>query len=278
MILVDTVQIMISTMYAESKGKPTFNPDLIRHMFLNTLRGIRKKFKAEYGELVLCYDAGNYWRRDIFPFYKASRKAKREESTFPWDDFFKLVGDLRTEVAENFPYKILYVPRCETDDIIAVWCKKFPDQKTMIISGDTDFVQLQSNPNVKQYSWIHKKLVDHGDPGEYLNDLVMHGDVGDGIPNILSDADAFVNENKRQKPLTKKRIADIQSGGLKGETLENFIRNKMLIDFTMIPVDIQNTIVEHINAPQTTTDGTKVLGYMAKYGMRRMIEVINDFV
>mgnify|MGYP003643705348 CR=1 FL=1 len=54
--------------------------DMVRHIVLNTLRIYKKRFQSEYGELVLTYDGGKYWRKDIFPYYKAARKEKQNNS------------------------------------------------------------------------------------------------------------------------------------------------------------------------------------------------------
>ena len=55
--------------------------DLVRHMVLNSLRGHNKKFRKEYGDMVIACDSGNVWRRQAFPNYKAGRKANREVRT-----------------------------------------------------------------------------------------------------------------------------------------------------------------------------------------------------
>ena len=54
-------------------GRKEVEPDLVRHMVLNSLRGYRSRFSDEYGELILCYDDKTNWRRDVFPNYKHSR-------------------------------------------------------------------------------------------------------------------------------------------------------------------------------------------------------------
>jgi len=67
MILIDNTQIILSSIFSQYKGPDEVNEDMIRHITLNTYRYYRKRFYEEYGELVICQDAGNYWRKDIFP-------------------------------------------------------------------------------------------------------------------------------------------------------------------------------------------------------------------
>ena len=53
MILVDLNQVMISNLMVQIGGQKgvELEEDLFRHMILNSLRAIRRKFNNEYGEL-----------------------------------------------------------------------------------------------------------------------------------------------------------------------------------------------------------------------------------
>ena len=196
MILVDYSQVAIASIMAQTRGENTPDEDLVRHIILNNIRLIRNKFKNDYGEIVLCCDAGNYWRKDIFPHYKASRKTKQQKSDFDWNALFNILGKVREEIREFFPYKVLNVERCEADDVIATIAKRaaesFPVEDVLIVSSDKDFQQLQKHGNVKQWNPIKKAFVKCSDPEKFLQDLIIRGDSGDGVPNSLSDDDCFV--------------------------------------------------------------------------------------
>ena len=80
MILVDYNQISISNlMELNNRDSDHIDFDLVRHMILNTIRGYRKRWHEEYGEIVIACDNRRYWRRKVFPNYKA-RKKTREDS------------------------------------------------------------------------------------------------------------------------------------------------------------------------------------------------------
>ena len=111
-------------------------------MVLTSLRGFNAKFKEEYGDLVLCSDASDPWRREFFPNYKHSRKQARQDGPFDWDKIFKIITEIKNEVKDNFPYKVMYVENSEADDIIATIIKLQEEDKYLIISGDKDFIQL----------------------------------------------------------------------------------------------------------------------------------------
>ena len=161
MILVDLNQVLISNLMAQVRGKADVKPnkEMIRFMVLNSLRGINVKFKDEYGEMVLCSDASDPWRKDFFPNYKHSRKAQRQDGPFDWDNIFNIITEIKKEVQENFPYKVMYVANSEADDIIASIIKLQEETIYLIVSGDKDFIQLHHYGNVYQWSPLLLSLI-----------------------------------------------------------------------------------------------------------------------
>ena len=162
MILVDLSQIMMaSTMMSMEKGQTEADVDFVRHSVLNSLRMYRSSYFEEYGELVICCDAPNSWRKEYFPLYKAGRKTTRESSPLNWEQIFDCFNTIKTELKTIFPYKFIQVDRAEADDVIAMICRSInSDEKMMIISSDKDFIQLHSK-NVKQWSPVTKKYIDN---------------------------------------------------------------------------------------------------------------------
>ena len=155
-ILIDFTQTIIAGLMAQIKSNNgEINENMLRHMILNSLRNYQKRYAQEYGEIVLCTDASNPWRRDYFPLYKANRKKSREADDKDWQLIFDTLHKVKMEIKENFPYRYMYVERCEADDIIAI-LTKHAKEKVLIISGDKDFQQLH-NDNVEQYYLILTK-------------------------------------------------------------------------------------------------------------------------
>jgi len=281
MILVDLNQVLISNLMAHTRGQLDEIPDkdMLRHMVLNSIRGYNLKFKQEYGTPVLCADGSNPWRRDFFPHYKHARRKGRDESTKDWTSLFQLIGEIREEIAQNFPYIVLHIDRVEADDIIAVLVKEnHSKEKIMIVSGDKDFIQLQKYPNVKQYAPIQKKFVEGEDPIIYLHEQIIKGDRSDGVPNILSPDDVFVTGTK-QRPINKKRLeewANIENIPLGSETKKYYERNKKLIDLEEIPGLIYNDILNKYKTYKVN-DRTLLLTYFIENKLKSLIENINDF-
>jgi len=280
MILVDMNQISVASvmMHLHMTKQAAPDEDMVRHMILNSLRMYRMRFCDEYGELVLCYDSKHYWRRDYYPEYKHSRKKGREKSTNDWDAIFEVLNAVKAELKEFFPYKHLEVYGAEADDIIAALCGEleFDNGKTLILSGDKDFIQLQKFRNVTQYSPITKKFVNGLDPDIYLSEHVLKGDSSDGIPNVLSPDNTFV-DGLRQKPLSKKKIQAMVEGNFPNDEVKrNYQRNKKLIDLKESPPELY---MECIDAYQDSPEGdrSKLLNYFTQKRLRNLVESIGEF-
>ena len=280
MILVDMNQISVASvmMHLHMTKQTAPDEDMVRHMILNSLRMYRMKFCDEYGELVLCYDSKHYWRRDYYPEYKHSRKKGRQSSSNDWDAIFAVLNAIKAELKEFFPYKFLEVYGAEADDIIAALAGEleFDNGKTLILSGDKDFIQLQKFRNVTQYSPITKKFVNGVDPDIYLSEHVLKGDSSDGVPNVLSPDNTFV-DGIRQKPLSKKKIQAMIAGDFPNDEVKrNYQRNKKLIDLKESPPELYIDILkEYQEAPDG--DRSKLLNYFTQKRLRNLVESIGEF-
>jgi 5'-3' exonuclease len=281
MILLDNSQLILSTIftqYSYSENKEEFfSEDTVRHIVLNTYRYYKNKFGKQYGDLVICDDSSDSWRKDVFPHYKATRKKNREDDSFDWKTIFNAMNKIRREVRENFPYKVISIPRCEADDIIAVLCEMFQGkQDILIISSDKDFQQLQHFTNVKQYSPIHKDFLYCENPHKFLVEHIIRGDASDGIPNILSDDDTFVIEKKRQRPLSQKKLESLFES-IPDYLLSKYERNVKLISFNSIPDEIRLEIVKEYNKPRMVNGKEKLFQYFVENKLSNLMEVINEF-
>lgn len=288
MILVDLNQVMISNLMMHIGGKNVpIDEQLVRHMVLNSLRLYRKKFCDKYGELVICCDDKNYWRRDIFPYYKAHRKKDREASGLDWHTIFEVLNGIRDDLKENFPYRVLQIDRAEADDIIATLCHTYGHlglqndsaEPILILSSDKDFVQLQKYANVEQYSPMQKKYVNCSNPARYIHEHILKGDRGDGVPNFLSPDDVFVT-GKRQKPLAAKKI-DTWNGMVpedfcNEEMLRGYKRNQQLVDLDYVPKRIQEMVIEMYDSYKLNSRD-KMFNYFIQKKLKNLMEVLQEF-
>jgi hypothetical protein len=283
MILIDLNQVLISNLMQQINSNPKMKLDepLIRHMVLNSLRSYAKQFKSKYGDIVVACDSKKYWRRDIFPFYKAHRKSDREKSEFDWHLIFQTLNKIRDELKENFPYKVIEVDGAEADDVIGVLTARLAaHQEILILSSDKDFVQLQKYPGVVQYSPILKRFVKTEDPLNYVKEHIIRGDRGDGIPNFLSPDNTFV-AGERQKVISTKKLQEwINSSADEFCTtdimLRGYKRNQMLVDLDYIPEGIKEQIVQAYDVPKSGSR-QKMLNYFIDNRLKNLIECLDEF-
>jgi len=284
MIIIDMNQISLASVMMDLNMRKSNEVDesMVRHMILNSIRLHRQQFGKEFGEVVLTYDSKHYWRREYFPQYKAGRKKGRENEKEKWDNIFGVLNKIKAEFKENLPYKYLEVYGCEADDIIATLCKNITffdeDENIMIVSGDKDFIQLQKYPNVKQYSPILKKYVNGHDPNTYIKEHILKGDTSDGVPNVLSPDNTFV-DGIRQRPLGRKKIEnwlDIHIDDLPDEVKRNYQRNAKLINLDNIPEELEMEIMKtYKEAP--CGDRSKLLNYFIKSRLKNLTNEIGEF-
>jgi len=275
-ILIDNNQIILSSIFTAAKTAQSEDDyGFIRHLVLNTYRKYLSKFRRDYGELVICNDSKNVWRKDFFPQYKKNRSDRQKKSKFDWGKIFNELHTIREEMKDVFPYRFVQVERAEADDIIAVIAKNFHHkEKIMIVSSDKDFQQLQRYPNVEQYSPSKKGILRCDDPYDFLLDHVVRGDSSDGVPNAISDDAVFV-EGRRQTRLTNKKIEELKEVGFQQE--DNFMeRNQKLIDLTMVPDYIEEETMRQMET-EVSGDRSKILNYMMKYRLRSLIDNLEDF-
>ena len=280
MIIIDYNGIAIANIMVQ---KLAIDENVIRHMILNSIRMYRKRFGKEYGEVVLCSDAGGNWRKELFPQYKASRKKTRAKSSMNWEEVFRITSMVREEIRENFPYKVMHIEGCEADDCIAQLVEETQEfgkaEDVMIISSDKDFAQLQRYSNVKQYSPMQKKFIVEKNPRVVLEEHILQGDTSDGVPNVLSPDNTFT-DGLRQTPLRKKLrdllVEDPHSQG--DEIYRNYLRNKKMIDLRECPDTIKTDIINKFDNQDQIGNKAKVFPFLVNKQCRLLLENVQEFI
>ena len=283
MILIDYNQIALSNIIVQKLN----DENMIRHMILNSIRMYNKKYRDQYGQMVICCDGMNTWRKQYFPQYKAARKKNRDNQTdTDWPEIFRILNLVRDEIRENLPYKVIHLEGCEADDVIgtlALQTQEFgKDEPVKIISSDKDFIQLHRFKNVSQFSPMQKKEVTDKNPHIYRFNHIIKGDAGDGVPNVKSADNVFVEEGLRQTPIRAKQIEEWLDNSEKlsevmdTEVYRNYQRNKKLIDLAEIPENISEMIINTFNNSKKPMQ-MKALNYLIKKRCNLLIESVEEF-
>jgi len=230
------------------KNNDIFSNPILKKSLANDifffLKSIHFNYGSRYGDVVLCFDGKNVWRKEIFEHYKVKRKKAKSSNAEMW----KFVHEFLVYFYEKYktgPLKLYNFDRFEADDVISVLIHENPDENHLIVSKDKDFHQLHVFDNVLQYDYSKKHTIQ--EKTDNLKEHIIRGDVSDGIPNILSDSDTFVNDKKRQTPLSKKRFEALISkdpSEYDEKTRKNYERNRILISLRDIPDEIYNEIKE----------------------------------
>ena len=148
-----------------------------------------------------------------------------------------------------------------------------------VVDFGKDFIQLQHYGNVYQFSPLLKSFIGENESAEvFLREQIIKGDRSDGVPNILSDDDIFLRD-ERQRPINKKRLeewSNVDNIPLGSETRKYYDRNKKLIDLSMIPNNIVESIINRYKNYKMN-DRSLLLQYFIDNKLKALIENINDF-
>ena len=285
MVIVDFNGLAIGSILGQLNRGEELSENLVKHIILNNLRIYRNKYKeADHGKMVIACDSYS-WRKDVFPEYKAARKANRESDKHDWTEIFNLIESTLDDLRENFPYAVIKIDSAEADDIIGaltVHKSDFGGEDVVIISADKDFIQLQQYGNVtEQWSPLFNKMVKDDNPRKYLFEHLLKGDSGDGVPNANSHDNVFTT-GSRQTPMTQKQIdkywdnRDDLEMIMKPNVYRNFMRNVQMIDLTNTPDGIREAAI-NIYENYVYPTRTNILTYLVEHRMKMLVECAEEF-
>jgi hypothetical protein len=258
------------------KGDADTKLGMAFHITLNSIKKAWQDFKGTH--VVFCLE-GRSWRKDYYEPYKRNRSDARaaltpkeqEEDQLFWESFDKF----KEFISEKTNCTVLQHPELEADDLIAGWIQQHPNENHVIISTDSDFVQLIA-PNVSQYNGVMEHHITHEGIYDKKGKLVIDNKTkepkaipnpewllfekcirGDSTDNIFS-AFPKVRKNKLEEAFKDRDSKGfswnnlmlqrwIDHNGEEHRVLEDYERNRQLIDLTQQPNDIKEKIVQTIN-------------------------------
>lgn len=310
-ILVDTANTFFRARHVIN-GDSDMKLGMAFHITLNSIKKTWQQFNGKH--VVFCLE-GRSWRKDFYAPYKRNRSEARaalnekeqEEDRVFWEAFDKF----KEFVTDKTNCTVLHHPQLEADDLIAGWIKNHPNDNHVIISTDTDFVQLIA-PNVKQYNGVQECTITHQgyfddkgkevvdkktkepkiapDPQWLLFEKCMRGDTTDNVfsayPGVRTKGtskkvglqEAFEDRSSKGyawNNLMLQRWTDHE--GKEHRVLEDYERNRRLIDLSYQPDDIKNVINQTIlNATTANKDisqvGIRLMKFCNMYDLRKIAE------
>jgi len=200
-------------------------------------------------ELVFAIDGKRHetWRNHIWKHYKTNRDVKRpSDKNIDWGQVMSQYQGFLQELANNFPFKVIQYKLAEGDDIIATIVMNSP-QKHYIVSVDKDYLQLYEPNRVEIYSPMKQNTVAHPNPQHFIVEQCLLGQAKDNIYNIKTPLNH--PEGKRKIGFGPKALEKVMVIGYKkwlkdNELEERFEFNRKLMDFKMIPKELQTIILK----------------------------------
>lgn len=316
-LLIDTANMFFRARHGAHRASDSWTKlGFALHITLMAVNKVARRFEADHVMFAL---EGRSWRKDFYKPYKANRavaRGKMTEDEAEEDKLFWETYDHFTKyLAEKTNCSVIRHPTAEADDLIARWIALHPSDEHIVISSDTDFVQLVA-PNVKQYNGITDQLITlEGifdakgnrvkdkktkedlvvpDPEWLLFEKCMRGDTSDNVfsayPGVRTKGtkkqvgltEAFEDRTKKGyswNNLMLQRWTD--HDGVEHKVLDDYERNRTLIDLTAQPVDIKAAVDEAIQAQISHKDigqvGVHFLRFCGKFELTKCSDSAEQF-
>jgi 5'-3' exonuclease len=315
-ILVDTANTFFRARHVIN-GDADIKLGMAFHITLNSVKKAWQDFDGSH--VIFCLE-GRSWRKDYYTPYKAQRAAARAAHTEKEADeekiFWEAFDTFKDFIIDKTNCTVLQNPRLEADDLIAGFIQSHPNDNHVIISTDTDFVQLIA-PNVKQYNGVMETTITHEgifdakgkrvidkktqepkaipDPEWLLFEKCMRGDTSDNVfsayPGVRTKgtskkvglAEAF--EDRKSKGynwnnLMLQRWTD--HNGQEHRVLEDYERNRRLIDLSHQPEDIKAIIAETITTATSANKnisqvGIRLIKFCNLYDLKKIADQAQSY-
>ena len=315
-ILVDTANTIFRARHVIN-GDADIKLGMAFHITLNSIRKAWQQFNGTH--VIFCLE-GRSWRKDFYEPYKRNRaearaahseKEAEEEKVF-WEAF----DTFKDFIINKTNCTVLHNPVLEADDLIAGWIQSHPDDNHVIISTDTDFVQLIA-PNVKQYNGVQECTITHEgyfddkgkpiidkktqlpkaapNPEWLLFEKCIRGDSTDnvfsaypgvrtkGTKNKVGLTEAFEDKNTKGfswNNLMLQRWVD--HNGQEHRVLDDYDRNRRLIDLSYQPEhirqEINTTIADAIAANKNVNQvGIRLMKFCHLYDLKKIADQAQSY-
>ena len=130
------------------------------HTLLSSMNKCWRQFKADH---LVFFTEGKSWRKKVYPEYKLNRVIANLQMTEKEQEDSQILLEAYSDFCNfiNEKTNVSYVrsPNAEADDCIAVWIQNHPEDEHILISSDSDFVQLLSHKNLTIYDPINDRVL-----------------------------------------------------------------------------------------------------------------------
>jgi 5'-3' exonuclease len=310
--LIDTANTFFRARHIASRGTDTWGKiGMALHLTLASTNMVVRNHGIDH--VVFCLE-GKSWRKSIYPQYKAHRavanqamtETEKEENEMFWETY----DIFTTYLKEKTNCSVLRHPEAEADDLIARFINLHPDDSHIIVSSDSDYLQLISD-TVHQYNGVTNELITpegyfkdngkpvltkdktpkllEGKPDYLLFKKIIRGDAGDnvfsaypgvrekGTKNSVGINEAYEDrtaQGYKWNNFMLQRWTD--HDGKEHRVKDKYELNKTLIDLNAQPQDIKDkvdaSIKEGVRVNTTPQVGIHFMKFCGKYELTKISE------
>jgi 5'-3' exonuclease len=158
-LLIDTSNMFFRARHQAHRASDTWTKlGFALHLTFMSANKVARDLGADHVVFAL---EGRSWRKDVYKPYKANRAVARgamTETESEEDKMFWETYELLTQyLSAKTNCSVIRCATAEADDVIARWIALHPQDQHVIVSSDSDFVQMIA-PNVKLYNGINEHL------------------------------------------------------------------------------------------------------------------------
>ena len=311
--LIDTANTFFRARHVASRNSdPEEKAAFALHLTLASVNQVVRNYGVDH--VVFCLE-GRSFRRDLYAPYKRNRvvdaMSVTEEEKAESELFWSTYESLTTFLKDKTNVSVLRHERAEADDMIARWIHLHPGDTNIIVSTDSDYLQLLS-PNTKIYNGVENHLItlegywkDNGKPvidkktkeqkilegtPEYLLwRKLVRGDSSDnvfpaypgvrekGSKNKVGILEAYEDRHKQgfhYNNFMLSRYTDHEGNEVR--VRDAFERNKTLIDLNAQPQEIKDAVDQRIRESVKTVVTPQVGIHLMKFAGKYQLQKIAD--
>lgn len=274
-LYIDVSHMAYRFLFANARDIQSVGMNLLRHMLLkNGVLFYLNKFKPD--RCFVCFDSkGSNWRYNVLPTYKGQRKANREKHDIDWQEFFNLLENFQTELRDFFPIYSLKHDNLEADDIIAHLVRRNQNRNKIIITSDSDYVQLLKYKNTKLFDPMKATFKVCERPRFELEKKILTGDKSDNIPSVRPRCGEKTAEKLIESGEIEKLLLEIDADGNPSELKRNYDRNKLLIDLDNTPTNLLDEFDEYLSEYELSST-SMLFKYLKKYQLRDLFNEVSS--
>ncbi len=282
-VIFDLNHVAYRCLYAARRDINDVGWQYFKHIMFNQVINTAKKFNAD--EVVLMVDDKDNWRKKVYLEYKEnSKEARAKQTDIDWNSFFTSYREFVEEVKTYFPFYVLQQKYLEADDQAGIFAREWQSFEKIIVTSDTDYLQLLKYKNLKIYDPIKAKFLVCDDPIKELKIKILTGDAGDNVPSIKErvgekTAEKIVNEGKLAEmfedktPFFTKEDGSVITFG--EEYKERYKRNLLLIDLDKTPEALVKAFKNTIKSYEMPS-GKEIFHYFSKNKFRELMRNIGS--